>query len=136
MSNAIQYTPQGGKVEIRARRRPAATVIAVRDTGAGIASVHLERIFHRLYRADDARDRATGGSGLGLAIARGAARLLGGRIEVDSQPGSRSEFRLILPVGPPALADEEAAARLPSAAGKPGRPPAQPADLRLLPSSP
>ena len=98
VSNAIRYTPRGGKVEIRAarRRRPPAVVIAVRDTGIGIAPEHRENIFDRLYRTDDARDRASGGSGLGLAIARGAARTLGARIEVDSQPGAGSEFRLIL----------------------------------------
>lgn len=101
VSNAIRYTPPGGKVEIRAarRRRPPAVILAVRDTGAGIAPEQLERIFDRLYRTDDARDRATGGSGLGLAIARSAAQTLGARIEVDSQPGVGSEFRLILPVG-------------------------------------
>ena len=104
VSNAIRYTPRGGKVEIRAarRRRPSVVIIAVRDTGTGIAREHLERIFDRLYRTDDARDRATGGSGLGLAIARSAARSLGARIEVDSQPGTGSEFRLILPAGAPA----------------------------------
>jgi signal transduction histidine kinase len=103
VSNAIRYTPRGGKVEIRAarRRRPPAVVIAVRDTGTGIAAEHLEKIFDRLYRTDDARDRARGGSGLGLAIARSAARTLGARIEVDSQPGAGSEFRLVLPAGAP-----------------------------------
>jgi len=106
VSNAIRYTPAGGKVEIRAarRRRPPAVVIAVRDTGTGIAPEHLERIFDRLYRTDDARDRASGGSGLGLAIARSAAQSLGARIEVNSQPGTGSEFRLILPAGAPAPA--------------------------------
>ena len=95
VSNAIRYTPAGGKVVIRARRRlrrPA--IITVRDSGIGIAPQQLDRIFDRLYRADDARDRATGGSGLGLAIARKAARSLGARIEVDSRPGQGSEFRL------------------------------------------
>jgi len=109
VSNAVRYTPTGGTVEIRARRRPSTVVIAVRDTGPGITPGHLDRIFDRLYRADDARDRATGGSGLGLAIARGAARSLGARIEVDSQPGTGSEFRLILPAGVPVPGEEEAA---------------------------
>lgn len=109
LSNAVRYTPRGGKVEIRAarRRRPAAVIIAIRDTGAGIAPEHLERIFDRLYRTDDARDRATGGSGLGLAIARSAARSLGARIEVESQPGAGSEFRLILPLGTAAAGPDE-----------------------------
>jgi signal transduction histidine kinase len=97
VSNAIRYTPAGGRVEIAAGPHRAGPVIAVRDTGIGIAPHHLERIFDRLYRVDEARDRATGGSGLGLAIARRAAQSLGARIEVDSAPGAGSEFRLLLP---------------------------------------
>ena len=97
VSNAIRYTPAGGSIRIRAGQGRAATVIAVRDTGIGIAPQHLERIFDRLYRVDGARDRATGGSGLGLAIARRAAHSLGATIEVDSTPGGGSEFRLLLP---------------------------------------
>jgi signal transduction histidine kinase len=97
VSNAIRYTPPGGKVEIRAHWRRSAVVVAVRDTGIGIAPQHLDKIFDRLYRVDQARDRATGGSGLGLALARRAAQSLGGRIEVESKPGDGSEFRLVLP---------------------------------------
>ena len=98
VSNAIRYTPRGGTVQIRAGQGRSAVVIAVRDTGIGIAPQHLERIFDRLYRVDGARDRATGGSGLGLAIARRAAQSLGATIEVDSTPGGGSEFRLLLPI--------------------------------------
>lgn len=129
VSNAIRYTPRGGKVEIRAarRRRPPAVIIAVRDTGTGIAPGHLEKIFDRLYRTDDARDRASGGSGLGLAIARSAARSLGARIEVDSRPGAGSEFRLILPAGATASGKDDLTASLPrppaSALTSPGKPP-------------
>lgn len=97
VSNAIRYTPPGGRVEIRARKRRTAAVIAVRDTGIGIAAEHLERIFGRLYRVDEARDRVTGGSGPGLAITRRAAESIGARVEVDSKPGSGSEFRLVAP---------------------------------------
>jgi signal transduction histidine kinase len=79
-------------------------MIAVRDTGTGIAPQHLEKIFSRLYRADQARDRVTGGSGLGLAIARRAAQSIGGRIEVDSKPRTGSVFRLIVPSSEPAPA--------------------------------
>lgn len=99
VSNAIRYTPAGGRVRIVAQRRRSSAVIAVRDTGMGIAPEHLERIFDRLYRVDEARDRATGGFGLGLAIARRAAQSLNGRIEVASTPGEGSEFRLLLPCG-------------------------------------
>lgn len=101
VSNAIRYTPPRGRVDIRVRKRRAEIVIAVRDTGIGIAPQHLERIFNRLYRVDEARDRVTGGSGLGLAIARRATQSIGGRIEVDSKPQTGSEFRLIIPSGEP-----------------------------------
>ena len=97
VSNAIRYTPAGGRVRIVAQRRRSVAVIAVRDTGMGIAPEHLERIFDRLYRVDEARDRATGGFGLGLAIVRRAAQSLHARIEVASTPGEGSEFRLLLP---------------------------------------
>ena len=97
VSNAIRYTPSGGRVQIQANHRRSVIVIAVRDTGIGISTKDLERIFDRLYRVDKARDRATGGSGLGLAIARRAAQSLDARIEVESTPGVGSEFRLLLP---------------------------------------
>jgi len=97
VSNAIRYTPTGGRVQIRAHRSRSVAVVAVRDTGIGIGPKHLDRIFDRLYRVDEARDRATGGSGLGLAIARRAAQSLDARIEVESTPGHGSEFRLLLP---------------------------------------
>lgn len=103
VSNAIRYTPPGGRIQIRAHQHRAAAVITVRDTGIGIAPEHLGRIFDRLYRVDEARDRATGGSGLGLAIARRAAQSLGARIEVESKPGQGSEFRLLLPFPPSPL---------------------------------
>jgi len=99
VSNAIRYTPTGGRVQIQAHRSRSVAMVAVRDTGIGIGPEHLDRIFDRLYRVDEARDRATGGSGLGLAIARRAAQSLGARIEVDSTPGHGSEFRLLLPCG-------------------------------------
>ncbi|MGE5289857.1 MAG: sensor histidine kinase [Micromonosporaceae bacterium] len=101
VSNAIRYTLPGGRVDIHARRHRTEIVIAVRDTGIGIAPEHLERIFDRLYRVDEARDRVTGGSGLGLAIARRAAQSIRGRIEIESKLQSGSVFRLIIPSGEP-----------------------------------
>jgi len=108
VSNAIRYTPTGGRVQIQAHQSRSVAVVAVRDTGIGIGPEHLDRIFDRLYRVDEARDRATGGSGLGLAIARRAAQSLGARIEVESTPGHGSEFRLLLPrVTAPTSGDTE-----------------------------
>jgi signal transduction histidine kinase len=97
VSNAIRYTPAGGSVEIRGTHAPRAHVLAVRDTGIGIARDELERIFDRFYRTDRARDRATGGSGLGLALARRCAQAVDARIEVSSELGRGTEFRLVLP---------------------------------------
>jgi signal transduction histidine kinase len=99
-TNAIRYTPRGGRVRLAARRRGRDAVIAVTDTGIGIAPEHRPRIFDRLYRVDDARDRERGGSGLGLALAWRAAQALGGHIELDSELGRGSEFRLVLPLDP------------------------------------
>lgn len=98
LSNAIRYTPTGGHVEIRLRQHRDKLVLAVRDSGVGIAPEHRQRIFERLYRVDSTRDRATGGSGLGLAIASRAAQSLGGHLELESTLGQGSEFRLILPL--------------------------------------
>ena len=97
LSNAIRYTPAGGRIDLRVRRRGHELVVAVRDTGVGIAPEHQRRVFDRLYRVAEARDRVSGGTGLGLAIAQRAARALGGRLELESELGRGSEFRLVLP---------------------------------------
>jgi signal transduction histidine kinase len=96
VSNAIRYTPAGGTVSVRGTRRGRHVQLVVTDTGIGINRADMERIFDRFYRADRARDRASGGSGLGLALARRAAHALGARIEVSSEVGQGSEFRVIL----------------------------------------
>lgn len=114
LSNALRYTPTGGRVDVRLHRQRDKLVLSVKDSGAGIAPEHQRRIFERLYRVDSTRDRATGGSGLGLAIAARAAAALGGHIEVDSAPGRGSCFRLVAPLArsrEPALEGEPAAAR-------------------------
>lgn len=98
LANAVQYTPPGGAVTVAVERRQRDAVLAVRDTGIGIAPDDLPRIFDRLYRVDDARTRASGGSGLGLSIAARAASSLGGRIDAESAPGRGSEFRLTVPL--------------------------------------
>lgn len=97
LANAIQYTPPGGRVTLWTERRANDALLGVRDTGIGISAEHRARIFDRLYRADEARARASGGSGLGLSIAQRAAAALGGRLELQSEPGQGSEFRLVLP---------------------------------------
>lgn len=94
VGNAIEH---GGR-EVRARvgREGPAAIVEVLDRGPGIPQEHLSRLFDRFYKADPARTSA--GSGLGLAIARENARLLGGDIEVWSEPGVGSRFTLRIPV--------------------------------------
>jgi two-component system sensor histidine kinase SenX3 len=110
MENAVKYSDDGSKVQIRARTDGRWVDIGVRDEGVGIPSRDLERIFERFYRVDRARSRETGGTGLGLAIVRHVATNHGGEVLVQSQEGSGSTFTLRLPAGPGAviLTDAEA----------------------------
>jgi heavy metal sensor kinase len=97
--NAIKYTPTKGMIRVAATRSPAGdAVIEVQDTGPGIAAMHRARIFERFYRVDDARSRDSGGVGLGLAIARWAVEANGGRIELESEEGHGTLFRIVLPL--------------------------------------
>jgi len=98
ITNALRYTPRGKRIIIRCRVIHQRVVLSVADTGLGIAAEHQERIFDRFYRTTEARDRISGGTGLGLTIARRAARSLGGHIELESQLGQGSDFRLVLPL--------------------------------------
>jgi signal transduction histidine kinase len=97
LDNALRHTPEGGQVTLSARQDGPELSIAVRDSGPGIASEDLPRVFDRFYRADKSRTR--GGSGLGLAIARSIAQAHGGRLTVDSQTGQGATFTLWLPGG-------------------------------------
>jgi two-component system phosphate regulon sensor histidine kinase PhoR len=97
LDNAVQYTPEGGHITVRASVEAPWVRIAVTDTGIGIPSDQLQRIFERFYRVDAARSREAGGTGLGLSIARHLAEAHGGRIEVQSEVGYGSTFTLVLP---------------------------------------
>jgi signal transduction histidine kinase len=97
LSNAIKFTPGGGTVEIGAEARDAATLFHVRDTGIGIGPDQLERIFEPFVQADQSYTRSYRGVGLGLAISRELARLMGGDIDVASDPGAGSTFSVRLP---------------------------------------
>ncbi|WP_316570936.1 two-component system histidine kinase PnpS [Neobacillus sp. YIM B06451] len=94
ISNAINYTPAGGKVELTIRESGNDVVISVKDTGLGIEKKEIPRIFERFYRVDRARSRNSGGTGLGLAIVKHIVEAHKGRISVKSKPGKGSEFIL------------------------------------------
>jgi len=98
LENAIRYTASGGSIISAAVKRKDTAVVSVSDTGIGIPPEHLPRIFERFYRVDKARSRAEGGTGLGLAIVRYIVKAHSGKIEVESQPGRGSTFRVILPL--------------------------------------
>ena len=98
VTNAIQYTPAGGKVILSLLEEHNNVIISVRDTGVGIAKGDQKRIFERFYRVDKARSRSKGGSGLGLAIARAIALAHQGSIEVQSEINKGSNFTVRLPI--------------------------------------
>jgi two-component system phosphate regulon sensor histidine kinase PhoR len=98
--NAVKFTPPGGHVTVSAERRGDEVVIAVADTGVGIAPEILPRLFERFYKAD--RARASGGTGLGLAIAKHVVQAHGGRIWAESPgEGRGATFRFTVPLAPP-----------------------------------
>ncbi len=97
LSNALEFTNPGGRVEVSAGIRGESVQIAVSDTGIGIAAADLPRIFERLYRVDPSRSRATGGAGIGLAVTRAIVEAHGGTIRADSEPGKGSVFAISLP---------------------------------------
>lgn len=98
VENALQYTPEGGEVTVRARRQQNFAIVSVRDTGIGIAAADLPHVFDRFWRADKARSHRQGGTGLGLSIAQTIARSYGGEITVSSQMGVGSCFQVRLPL--------------------------------------
>jgi two-component system phosphate regulon sensor histidine kinase PhoR len=99
LSNAVRYTPQGGLIRLEVRAQEADAIIAVVDTGLGIAKEHIPRLTERFYRVDRSRSRETGGTGLGLAIVKHVAQRHRGNLEIDSEPGVGSNFRLRIPRG-------------------------------------
>jgi two-component system phosphate regulon sensor histidine kinase PhoR len=98
VNNAVRYTPEGGSINVTWKvLADGAGEIAVTDTGPGIAREHLPRLTERFYRVDGSRSRDTGGTGLGLSIVKHVAQRHGGELDVQSEVGQGSTFRLLLP---------------------------------------
>jgi two-component system, OmpR family, phosphate regulon sensor histidine kinase PhoR len=98
IDNAVKYTPENGRVEVRLRQEDADLVLEVEDSGIGISPQFLERVFERFYRVDKARSQSLGGTGLGLSIVRNIAERHGGTVGVKSQPGKGSMFTFRMPL--------------------------------------
>ena len=101
VDNAVRYTKPGGSVNVRVTAAGESVILTVQDSGIGIPSRELPRVFERFYRVDRARSRETGGTGLGLAIVKHIAENLGGSVSVESELGSGSTFEVRLPAYAP-----------------------------------
>jgi len=97
LDNAINYTPQGGEVTITAEDDDESVTISINDTGIGIMSHDIPRLFERFYRADKARSRASGGTGLGLSIVKHIVENHGGTVGVQSEFNKGSTFTFTVP---------------------------------------
>ena len=97
VSNAIKFTPGGGRVELRARADGSAVELAVADSGPGIAPADQVRLFDRFFRTASASAGAVPGTGLGLAITKAIVEAHGGTIDVESELGAGTEVRIVLP---------------------------------------
>jgi len=99
VANAVKFNRAGGEVRVGIETKPAQRVaITVADTGVGIPSQDVPRIFERFYRVDKARSRQVGGTGLGLSIVKHAVERMNGTVNVESQLGKGSIFTILLPM--------------------------------------
>lgn len=96
--NALRYTPDDGSIRVRIYREGPEARVEVTDSGTGIPSSALPRIFERFYRVDSGRDRSEGGTGLGLAIVRHLVNTMGGEVGAESQLGEGTTIRFTLPL--------------------------------------
>jgi two-component system phosphate regulon sensor histidine kinase PhoR len=88
IENSVKFTPSGGMVTLAIEPQDGQTILRVIDTGIGIPSQHLDRVFERFYQVDAARSSTSGrGTGLGLAIVKHAVHALGGTVDLSSEQG-------------------------------------------------
>ena len=97
LSNAVRYTPEGGKIRLSWSWRGEQAVLSVADTGIGIEQRHIARLTERFYRVDNSRSRETGGTGLGLAIVKHVLTRHQAELEIQSEPGRGSCFSAVFP---------------------------------------
>lgn len=98
LTNAISYTPPQAKINLAVHKQDETVVLQITDEGIGIESKNIPRIFERFYRVDTARSRDTGGTGLGLAIVKHIVELHQGHIDVSSEYGKGTTFKVTLPL--------------------------------------
>jgi len=98
LDNAIKYTPEGGRVVVRVRTEDSKAVLEVADTGIGIPTEAVSRVFDRFYRVDKARARHLGGAGLGLAIVKSICSAHGGSVDLESKEGQGTCVVVRLPL--------------------------------------
>lgn len=101
VSNAIKFTPEGGRVAVRLSHREAHATLEVSDTGMGIPRAEQEQLFQRFFRSSSATARAIQGTGLGLTITKAIAEAHGGSVAVESEEGKGTTFVVGLPLIPP-----------------------------------
>jgi two-component system, OmpR family, sensor kinase len=111
VSNALTHTPPGTPVRVKVSsgkldHGTPAVVLDVEDDGPGMSADQAQRVFERFYRADQARNRASGGTGLGLAIVSGLVEAHGGTVSVRTAPGAGADFQVRLPLSPDARTAE------------------------------
>jgi two-component system CheB/CheR fusion protein len=99
LSNAVKYTPEGGKIGIRAKKADSEIEVVVWDTGVGIASENMEKIFEGFFRVDTPYSRVTEGTGLGLPLSKKLVELHGGKLSVESEGLDKgTSVRFTLPI--------------------------------------
>ena len=104
LANAIKFNRPDGEVRVRVtQHRDGRVAVVIADSGVGIPSQDLPRIFERFYRVDKARSRQVGGTGLGLSIVRHVIERMNGTVTVESQVGKGTAFQVLLPAAAPSV---------------------------------